>query len=238
MMRVFPLIGAPGSGKGTQSRLVARRHRATVVGMGDLLRQEIELESAIGKQVQMMVEKGDFPSIEIVMGILWRHLTSLNSDLVLFDGVPRSVEQAEQVDSLLERLSDILVERRAYIERAVYLDVPLEVLKDRIVRRYMCKNCKAVYSDGLKEPKVSAVCDFCLGTEFIRRVDDQADILEDRLVRYQQRVAPLLNYYEKKGILHRVHALGEIDDITDQISSILKEQERQEDADASKEEKA
>jgi adenylate kinase len=220
-MRVFALIGAPGSGKGTQSRFVARRHKAPVVGMGDLLRQEIERGSAIGEGIKEVVEKGDFPTTELVMGILWRHLASLNAEVVLFDGVPRSVEQAEQVDSMLERLSDMLLERRAYVEKAIYLNVPLGALKDRILRRYMCKTCNAVYAEGLKEPKVKAVCDFCLATEFTRRVDDQADILEDRLMRYQQRVEPLLAYYEKRNLLHVVDAQGHIDDISEAVSSVI-----------------
>jgi adenylate kinase len=196
---ILLLMGAPGSGKGTQGRILSRHYQIPYLASGDLLRHAIEEQTDLGRQVQSYIERGLYvpdtlmvPAVMDEMARLYRE----NARGVILDGFPRTREQAAAVDAALAQSDE-------RIKRVLFLYVPKEVLVARLASRWTCSNCGATYNLQTKPPKLAGTCDLC-GHTLFQRVDDQEDKVERRLSVDLEKAVPLAAYYHQQGLLREV----------------------------------
>ena len=208
---VLILLGPPGAGKGTQARLLEDKFGLVQLSTGDLLRAAVAAGTAAGKQAKAVMEAGELVSDEIVIAILRDRLAEPDvAKGVILDGFPRTTVQAEALDTLL-------AETGQQINAAISLEVDDAAMVARISGRYTCGGCGEGYHDQFKTPTVAGVCDKCGGTEMQRRADDTAETVASRLEAYHAQTAPLIAYYERKGVLKRVDAMLAIDAVAAQM---------------------
>ncbi len=212
---VLILLGPPGAGKGTQARMLEDRFGLVQLSTGDLLRAAVAAGTEAGKAAKAVMEAGDLVSDEIVIAILRDRLADADcASGVILDGFPRTTVQAEALDALL-------AESGQKINAAISLDVEDAAMVTRISGRYTCGGCGEGYHDMFKQPAVQGVCDKCGGTEMKRRADDNAETVASRLEAYHAQTAPLIAYYDGKGALQRIDAMGDIDAIAGDLSAIV-----------------
>ena len=202
-------IGAPGSGKGTQaSRFVADRgfkHIST----GDLLRAEIAKQSPLGLEVKKVMDEGKLVSDELVIRLLQANI-DLTASQYIFDGYPRNIAQAQTLDKeVLKGVPSV----------AVYFDIDMAKLVERLTNRRTCKDCGAIYNLISKKPKITGICDQCGSTNLVQRADDKEEVISNRLKVFQDTVSPVLKYYQDLGRLIKVDAEQSPDLIFGLISS-------------------
>lgn len=195
-MDVVVLLGAPGAGKGTTAiRMVDRlgcRHLST----GQMLRSRAARGTPDGKQAEALVAKGELVPDALIAGMVSEQLAEGDAELYLLDGFPRTVRQAE-------RLAGVLETQRASLRMVVLLDVPKAVLARRLSGRLVCSDCGMVYHVETLKPEREGVCDRC-GATLVTRRDDQPETVLRRLDVYEERTAPLIAWYETRGLLKRV----------------------------------
>lgn len=202
-------IGAPGSGKGTQaSRFVADKSFKHI-STGDLLRGEIAKGSALGLEVKKVMDSGALVSDELVIRLLQANVDLISSQYI-FDGYPRNIAQAQTLDK------EVL---KSAPSTAVYFDIDMGKLVERLTNRRTCKSCGAIYNLISTKPKITGVCDKCGGTDLVQRADDKEEVISNRLKVFQDTVNPVLKYYQDLGRLMRVDAEKSPDVIFNQISS-------------------
>lgn len=202
-------IGAPGSGKGTQASRLVSEKGFKHISTGDLLRSEIAKQSPLGLEVKKVMDEGQLVSDELVIRLLQANI-DLAASQYIFDGYPRNIAQAETLDREVLKGSPSL---------AVYFDIDIAKLVERLTNRRTCKNCGAIYNLITKKPKVMGVCDKCGGTELVQRADDKEEVIKSRLQVFQDTVNPVIKYYQDLGRLVRVDAEGSVDEIFNLISS-------------------
>ena len=209
---VLILLGPPGAGKGTQARMLEKRYGLVQLSTGDLLRAAVAEGSEAGKAADKVMKSGGLVSDEIVIAILRDRLADPDTAKgVILDGFPRTTVQAEALD-------DLLAESGQRIDAAISLEVDDEAMVHRIAGRYTCGECGEGYHDSFKKPKVEGVCDVCGASNMKRRSDDNAETVAERLAAYHKQTAPLITYYEDRGALQRINALGSIDEIATTVS--------------------
>ena len=209
------LLGPPGAGKGTQARRLEEGRGIVQLSTGDMLRAAVETGSDVGRRAKDVMERGELVSDEIVVTIISDRIGQPDcADGFILDGFPRTTAQAEALDAMLG-------DKGLYLDRVVEMKVDDEALIGRITGRFSCAKCGAGYHDQFKQPKVPGVCDFCGGTEFERRADDNEEAMRSRLAAYHAQTAPLLPYYEVRGVLRDVNGMAEIDEVTRQIEAVL-----------------
>ncbi len=193
-MNIVILLGAPGSGKGTiASRLAAENDNLKHVSSGDLLRGAVAKGTPAGVEAKGYMEKGALVPDSLIAQMIKDVIAETEGEVtMLLDGFPRNVAQAE-----------ILQETGAPVKSVVLVDVPDEIIADRIAGRRTCPKCKAGYHVKALPPKVEGVCDVC-GAELVIRKDDNPDTVKDRLVVYHRETEPLIAFYEGKGLLRRI----------------------------------
>ena len=193
-MNIVILLGAPGSGKGTiAGRLAGENANLKHVSSGDLLRGAVAKGTPAGIEAKGYMEKGNLVPDSLIAQMIKDVIAETTGDVtMLLDGFPRNVAQAE-----------ILEKTGAPIRSAVLVDVPDEIIADRIAGRRTCPKCKAGYHVKNLPPKVEGVCDKC-GAELVIRKDDNPDTVKDRLTVYHRETEPLIAFYEKKGLLRRI----------------------------------
>lgn len=205
MIVVF--LGAPGTGKGTQAFNLCEQFGFISLSMGALLRKEIEAKSPEGKSAQDVMSKGQLVSDEIVLKILKKNLLELNENQkVILDGYPRNLQQAEDLDNMLKSIGKS-------IEHVALFDLPFEILSKRILGRYTCNHCQAVYNDFFMKTKKEGVCDHCGSTSFLRRNDDTIEILKSRYDVFEENTLPLVDFYENRNVLKRIDCSGDSLDV-------------------------
>lgn len=208
MKKHLILLGAPGSGKGTQSSRL-KSDGLTHVSTGDLLRSEISKESDLGQKVKSVLAAGQLVSDDLVVELLKANLDLKNSTYI-FDGYPRNEEQAKTLDGILSG-HDYL---------AVYFDLDLDILIERITNRRTTKDGKQIYNLISNPPKVSGVCDVT-GENLIQRPDDKEEIVRDRMEVYRNTIDPILEFFRQKGKLATVDAQQNPDQVYKQIIDSL-----------------
>ena len=193
-MNIVILLGAPGSGKGTiASNLASKDANLKHVSSGDLLRGAIAAGTAAGNQAKEFMDKGQLVPNELIAAMIKDVIAETKGDVtMLLDGFPRNVAQAETLEAI-----------GAPIKSVVLVDVPDEIIADRIAGRRTCPKCKAGYHVKALPPKVEGICDKC-GAELVIRKDDNPDTVKDRLVVYHRETEPLIAFYEAKGLLRRI----------------------------------
>lgn len=213
---VLILLGPPGAGKGTQARMLEEKFGLVQLSTGDLLRAAVAAGTPAGRQAKAVMEAGDLVSDEIVIAILRDRIAEPDcTQGVILDGFPRTTVQAEALD-------DLLAESGQRINAAISLEVDDAAMVARISGRYTCANCGEGYHDSFKKPAVDGVCDKCGGTEMKRRADDTAETVASRLEAYHAQTAPLIAYYDGKGVLQKIDAMGQIDAIAGTMAGIVK----------------
>ena len=194
-MNIVILLGAPGSGKGTIADRIAAGDPASFkhVSSGDLLRGAVAKGTPAGVEAKGYMEKGELVPDTLIARMITDVIAETHGDLtMLLDGFPRNVAQAEILDKL-----------GVPVKSAVLVDVPDEIIADRIAGRRVCPKCKAGYHVKALPPKVEGVCDKC-GGELVIRKDDNPETVKDRLAVYHRETEPLVAYYEEKGLLRKI----------------------------------
>jgi len=199
------LFGPPGAGKGTQSALLVERLGMKHISTGDLFREAMKNQTPLGVQAKAYVDAGKLVPDEIVIGMVEEVLNELNDQSFIFDGFPRTVPQAEALESLMLKVG-------MKIGRAIFLEVPRESLMRRLTGRRVCSSCSAVYHVDSKPPAKDGVCDAC-GGPVVQRKDDQAEVIGTRLEAYDKSTSPLKEFYTQKGILAEVNGLGDTEEV-------------------------
>lgn len=211
------LLGPPGAGKGTQSDYLRDTYRIPKLATGDILRATAQSDSELGKTVKGIMARGELVPDAVMIDMLRHEIAGeLCRTGFILDGFPRTTAQAEALD-------EMLAECGKQLDAVIELAVNDAEMVSRISGRYACAKCGAGYHDVNKQPKVAGMCDACGSKEFSRREDDKAETVGKRLESYHKMTAPLLPYYSEKGVLKTVDGMAAIDDVTNQIESVLKE---------------
>ena len=200
------MIGAQGSGKGTQSEMLERRLGLKPCASGDLLRDHITRETTLGVAAKPYVERGDLVPDELVVQMILDFIRSQGSQGIVLDGFPRTTTQAEKLDADLAQMGQA-------IDRVIYLEAPREMLLDRLSGRYICRAHGHVWNIKTKPPKRAGICDID-GSELYQRSDDTPEKIAHRLDIFFNETIKLLDYYGAQGKLARVDGAQPIDAVT------------------------
>jgi adenylate kinase len=208
------LLGPPGAGKGTQAARLVQTRGMVQLSTGDMLRAAVKAGTPVGLQAKAVMEAGELVSDAIVSALIGESLDAAAGQGAIFDGYPRTAAQAEALDLLLTTRGQTL----AWV---IELDVDEAALIDRIVGRFTCAACGTGYHDRYKLPVAAGTCDVCASTEFKRRPDDNAETVSTRMAEYRAKTAPILPFYEARGLVRRVDGMADMDTVAAQIAAIL-----------------
>jgi adenylate kinase len=208
------LLGPPGAGKGTQAARLQASRGMIQMSTGDMLREAVANGSPIGREAKAVMAAGKLVSDAIVSALIGERLDAAGDSGAIFDGFPRTREQAEALDLLL-------AERGRKLDHVIELDVDEDALVERIVGRFTCASCGAPYHSVMKLPRQPGVCDICGSREFKHRPDDNEETVRRRLAEYRAKTAPILPYYEARGLVHHVDGMAPVDEVAAQLDAIL-----------------
>ncbi len=212
---IIVLLGPPGAGKGTQAQRIMDKRGLVQLSTGDMLRAAKEAGTEVGRKAKEFMDAGKLVTDEIVIGIIADRIEEDDCKQgFLLDGFPRTVAQAEALDELLKN-------KGLQVDVVIEMKVDDESLVDRIAGRYTCAQCNQGYHDTNLKPQQAGVCDSCGSTNFNRRSDDNRETVIARLATYHAQTAPLLPFYEQKGVLRTVDGMADIDDVSVQINDVL-----------------
>ena len=212
-MRIV-LLGAPGAGKGTQAKMLIEKYRIPQISTGDILRKAVADGTPLGKEAKAIMERGELVPDKIVLGLVEERVKQDDCKKgFILDGFPRNTAQAEALDKLLNDL-------KMPLTSALSVDVPKDDLMKRLTGRRTCKSCQQMYNVYYSAPKKEGVCDKC-GGELFQRGDDKEETIKKRLDVYDAQTAPLIDYYNKKGIQKSVTGTGSIDEIFSKVCSVI-----------------
>lgn len=182
------IFGAPGAGKGTYSSRLQAKLGVDVIAMGDIFRESVKENSDLGKKVKSYVEKGALVPDSVVIEVLQNRLSKVPKDKgFILDGFPRTIDQAKALEAITP------------IDVILLLDVPDEIIIERLSARRICKKCGEVYNIRFLKPRKEGICDKC-GGELYQRSDDNPEVIKNRLQVYKDQTEPLIAYYKKKKI--------------------------------------
>ena len=215
MMKLV-LLGPPGAGKGTLANLLKNDLKIEHISTGDILREEMKNGTSLGRQVKSYIEKGDLVPDEVVTKIIEQKLTgsSLRSKGFMLDGFPRTTTQAEDLDKILNLSHNP-------ITYALYLEVSLPVVIQRLTGRRVCRKCGAVFHETNRPPKAKGICDIC-GGELYQRADDKEETIRARLDVYNKSTAPIIDYYEKQSKLLRADSNKDSEEVHFEVINIFR----------------
>lgn len=202
------LMGPPGGGKGTQASLLKEAMEVPHISTGDMLRAARKAGTELGKKADAYIVAGQLVPDELVNGIVAERLSSETRGFLL-DGYPRTVAQADSLEASGQ-----------VVDAVVLIEVPDELIVDRIVGRRSCPKCGSVFHLSTLPPKVDGVCDAC-GGELVQRGDDCEDVVKQRLTTYHDQTQPLIEYYFSRGLLYRVNGNNEVSAVFAEIRKVL-----------------
>jgi adenylate kinase len=203
-------LGAPGSGKGTQSKHLVQDHGLPVLGMGDLLRKEVAKENENSKKISSLLDKGDIVPWNLTRQIFKSNVDALRKkNILILDGVPRNIEQAIDVDEILQSKGFESL-------KVIHLDVETSFVEHRLSHRLICTNCQAPFSD-----EESTECPFCACSKYEIRTDDNIDSIKSRISFHKKNMHELLMHYKKKNALLEVDANQSIQEVKKDIRTYI-----------------
>ncbi len=207
-------LGPPGAGKGTQAKKLVQLLGIPQISTGDILRAKKEEDSPLGRQIREIMAEGKLVPDEIVVEIVKERLSQPDCEKgFILDGFPRTIPQAEALDEVLKEMG-------RKIDAVVYIEVPEEELIKRISGRRVCEKCGEEYHVIFKPPKVEGVCDKC-GGRLIQREDDKEEVVRKRIEVYNNSTAPLIEYYEERGLLKRIDGVASMEEVFARIKKAL-----------------
>jgi adenylate kinase len=208
------MLGAPGAGKGTQADILSEELNLPHIASGDLFRQALEKRTEVGILAKSYMDKGELVPDEITIRMILERMDQPDcASGCLFDGFPRTSQQAEALDQALE-------ERGRTIDKAIYIEVPDDELVKRLSGRRLCRNCQTPYHITNAPPRRPGECDKC-GGELYQRPDDREETVKERLKVFLARTVPVLDYYEKQGKLISVNGNLGVQEVAREIVSAL-----------------
>ncbi len=212
-MRIV-LLGAPGSGKGTQAKKLVEKYNVPQISTGDLLREALAAGTPLGRKAKAAMDAGQLVSDEIVLGIIRERLKRPDAkNGFIMDGFPRNIPQAQALDQMLVRLGQPL-------DAAILVDVDLDSLIQRLAGRRTCEVCGQMYNIYTAPPRIDDQCDKC-GGPLHHRADDNEETISNRLRVYESQTKPLIDYYKEQSKLHVLSGTGEIDEIFERLVTML-----------------
>ncbi len=207
-------LGPPACGKGTQSSVLVEKFGYKHLSTGDLIRAEIAGNTPIGEELKSTINTGKLVDSKIVNQLVQKYIEKHEGMGVLFDGYPRTIDQALFIDGLLEK-------NNTKIKQVFYFDIEPKELMKRILNRVSCKKCGAVYNLVTNPTKVEEVCDSCGGTNLVRRADDNEVVLANRIDSYFTETKPLKEFYQQRSLLIVVDAKLPVHKVTEEIVNAL-----------------
>ena len=208
------MLGAPGAGKGTQAKMIAAKYQIPHISTGDIFRANIKNGTELGMEAKKYMDQGQLVPDELTVKILLDRVAQPDcSEGYVLDGFPRTIPQAEVLDSALEKLGDS-------IDFAIDVDVPDENIVRRMSDRRACLSCGATYHIEHIPPKQEGVCDTC-GQPLVLRDDDKPETVLKRLKVYHEQTQPLIDFYTKKGVLRSVDGTVDMNDVFEAIVNVL-----------------
>lgn len=209
-MRIV-LMGPPGAGKGTQARRLSETTGMKHISTGDILRAEVAAGSELGLLAKGFMDRGDYVPDEHIIAMIQQYISDPAG--VLLDGFPRTVVQAESLDSSLEAAG-------MPIDKVVHMSVDTDELIKRLSSRAVCQNCQTPYNLVSDAPSKEGVCDKC-GGEVVVRKDDQPEAIKTRMKVYEDQTAPVLDYYRSRGDVVEIVASGTPDSVFEELSQAI-----------------
>ena len=207
-------MGLPGAGKGTQAEKIVQKYQIPHISTGDMFRQAIKDGTELGLKAKSYMDKGELVPDEVTVGIVRERLSKSDCQAgFLLDGFPRTVQQAESLDQILNDLNK-------KIDYCIHIDVDKNILMERLTGRRICKSCGATYHLVFNPPQVANTCDKC-GGELYQRQDDHAETVQNRLDVNVKQMKPLLDFYASKDVLKTINGVQEINKVFEEIDKLL-----------------
>ena len=205
------LLGAPGSGKGTQGDLVTKKYGFPRISTGDLLREAVALGTPLGKEAEAIMERGDLVADDLVVKMVEERITKpVCAEGYILDGFPRTINQARKLENIDENHQEVVIE--------IYL--PDQVVIDRLSTRRICSSCGTIYNLLDHTPEAENICNVC-SVKIIRSDDDKPEVIQERLKVYHEQTEPLVDYYETKTNYFQINGEGTIEEIFARVCEVL-----------------
>ena len=208
------LFGPPGAGKGTQAQFIVKKHNYFQLSTGNILREEVRLKTSLGVEIEILISSGKFVSDEIVNTLLRQSITNLKfRDRIIFDGYPRNVDQAKNLDLILNEFDQT-------IGHVIFLNVSKDIIEKRIMGRMTCEKCLMTLNEFFNKEEIEL---HPCGKEFLKkRKDDNFEVVVARYETYMKTTKPVLDFYSNNVNFIEIDGAAEIDQITNKINDVLK----------------
>jgi adenylate kinase len=207
------LFGPPGAGKGTQARFIVQKYNYFQLSTGDLLREEVKKKTLLGNEIEKLISSGKFVSDKIVNFLLKQSITNLKfRDRIIFDGYPRNVEQAKNLETILNEFDQT-------IGHIIFLNVSKDIIEKRIMGRMTCDKCNMTLNEFFNKEQIEL---HPCGKKFLKkRKDDNFDVIVARYETYMETTKPVLDYYSKNENFIEIDGAGKIEQITNKINAVI-----------------
>ena len=215
-MKNIMFIAPPAAGKGTQAEIIVNKYHLPHISTGDILREISKEDSEVGNYVRETLKSGGLVKDEITYQLIEDRLAKDDcKNGYIIDGFPRNLEQAEEYDKILAKLG-------YDIGTVILLDIDRDVLEKRITGRRLCEECNTIYNinDPASSPKQESVCDKC-GGKLYQRDDDNLESFNNRYNMYIEKTEPIIDYYDKKGVLHKINGASSIDEVAEEVDRVI-----------------